>query len=117
MVASGELKPNYQYSASLNGEPLAEGTATPDNVKETQKLVVQVADLLKDEANRLVVSRTEGDGVLYYTAHLRAFLPVPEVEPLNRGVIVERRYVLLGDESRTPITRRAWAMSSRCASR
>jgi uncharacterized protein YfaS (alpha-2-macroglobulin family) len=41
---------------------------------------------------------------LYYTAHLRAFLPVPEVEALNRGIIIERRYTLQGDDTRTPIT-------------
>jgi uncharacterized protein YfaS (alpha-2-macroglobulin family) len=65
---------------------------------------VQVADLLADEANNLVIGRTEGNGVLYYTAHLRAFLPVPEVEPLDRGIIIERRYTLLDDESGAAIT-------------
>jgi hypothetical protein len=30
---------------------------------------------------------------LYYTAHLRSFLPVPEVEPISRGITVQRRYV------------------------
>jgi uncharacterized protein YfaS (alpha-2-macroglobulin family) len=31
--------------------------------------------------------------VLYYTAHLRTFLPVPEIEATNRGLSVQRRYV------------------------
>ena len=35
----------------------------------------------------------DGPGVLYYTAHLRTFLPVPEIEPTNRGLSMERRYV------------------------
>ncbi|GIL14092.1 MAG: hypothetical protein BroJett038_28120 [Chloroflexota bacterium] len=104
MVTTGELQPDYQYSLSLNGDKLAEGAATPDTVRDSQKLVVQVADLLADEANELVFGRTDGPGVLYYTAHLRAFLPVPEIEPLNRGLIVERRYVRPGDETKTPIT-------------
>ena len=30
---------------------------------------------------------------MYYTAHLKVYLPVEEIEPLNRGVIVQRRYV------------------------
>src|SRR5690606_7465844 len=68
------------------------------------RLVVQVADMLQDEANRLVIERSDGDGNLYYTAHLRVYLPVPEIEPLNRGIIVERRYTLAGDETNTPIT-------------
>lgn len=102
MVTTGELNPAYSYSASLNGESLAEGSATPENVRDSIKLQVQVADLLKDQANALVIGRTEGAGVLYYTAHLRVFLPVPEIEPLNRGIIVERRYTMPGSD--TPVT-------------
>ena len=55
---------------------------------------VQVSDLLKDQANKLVISRSDGSGILYYTAHLRVNLPVPQVEPLSRGIIVERRYTI-----------------------
>jgi len=51
-----------------------------------------------------VLSRTDGEGVLYYTAHMRSFLPVPEIDALNRGVIVERRYTLIDDENKTSIT-------------
>ncbi|MBC7810297.1 MAG: hypothetical protein H7175_04080, partial [Burkholderiales bacterium] len=103
MVVSGELQPNYSYAASLNGDQLTEGTATSANVRDDVELVVQVADLLADEANQLVISRTDGSGALYYTAHLTAYLPVTEVEPLNRGIIVERRYTL-ADAPNTPIT-------------
>ncbi|MBE0688762.1 MAG: alpha-2-macroglobulin, partial [Anaerolineae bacterium] len=41
-------------------------------------------------------------GTVYYTAQLRAYLPVAEVEPLNRGIVVERRYTVgAGDEMHT----------------
>ncbi|MCB9452673.1 MAG: Ig-like domain-containing protein [Anaerolineaceae bacterium] len=102
MVLTGELQPDYQYSASLNDSLLTQGTATPETVRDSVKLVVEVSDLLHEEANRLVIGRTDGPGVLYYTAHLRAFLPVPEVEPLNRGIIIDRRYVIPGTD--TPVT-------------
>jgi uncharacterized protein YfaS (alpha-2-macroglobulin family) len=104
MVASGELNPNYSYSAVLNGETLAEGTATSETAREENELVVQVADLLADQANELVISRTEGEGNLYYTAHLRAYLPVPEVEPVNAGLIIERRYTMPDDENQEAVT-------------
>jgi alpha-2-macroglobulin len=104
MVLTGELRPAYDFSASLNGETLTENKASPENVRDSVELRVQVSELLADEANRLVISRTDGDGVLYYTAHLEAYLPVPEVEPLDRGIIVERRYTILGDEGQTPVT-------------
>ncbi len=96
MQVSGELQPDYQYSAALNGQALAEGAVTTANVSDRVELPVQVAALLKDQANQLVISRTEGSGVLYYTAHLKAYLPVPEVQPVNRGFILERRYTLPG---------------------
>ncbi|MBL8164613.1 MAG: Ig-like domain-containing protein [Anaerolineae bacterium] len=102
MVLSGELQPAYSYSASLNGEKLTEGTATPETVRDSTVLRVQVADLLAQQANALAIGRTEGAGVLYYTAHLEAYLPVPEVEALNRGIIVERRYTMSGSDA--PVT-------------
>ncbi len=103
MASTGELQPDYLMSATLNGEQLLSQQALPENVKETQELRIAVADLLADEANMLTFTHGEGDGIMYYTAHLRAFLPVPEVEPLNRGIIVDRRYSLLNDPDRTPI--------------
>jgi uncharacterized protein YfaS (alpha-2-macroglobulin family) len=102
MVTTGELRPAYTYSAALNGATLAEGAASPETVRDSQTLVVQVQDLLKDQANSLIFDRSGGAGGLYYTAHLRAFLPVPEIEPLNRGIIIERRYVL--PDSGEPVT-------------
>ena len=103
MRASGELNPDYTYSAVLNGETLTEGAATAENQTEVlPPLVVEVSDLLADEANSLVISRGEGNGVLYYAAHLRVFLPVPQIEPLDRGLIIERHYTMPGSDE--PIT-------------
>ncbi|MCC6187683.1 MAG: Ig-like domain-containing protein [Anaerolineales bacterium] len=94
MAASGELRGRYDYTLTLNGAELAAGQVTPDNVQEAVTLQVAVADLLHDQANRLVVSRGAGEGRLYYTAHLNVYLPVEEVRAINRGVIVAREYRL-----------------------
>ncbi|HLU09140.1 MAG TPA: hypothetical protein VK003_05700, partial [Oceanobacillus sp.] len=108
MVATGELYPNYHYSVSINGDQLARETASPETTRDTLELVQNVGDMLIGELNQLEFERSGGDGALYYTAHLEAYLPVPEVEPLNRGIVVERRYVRptqAGDEpDNTPIT-------------
>ncbi|HEX3052305.1 MAG TPA: hypothetical protein VHP83_16715, partial [Aggregatilineaceae bacterium] len=106
MVYSGELKPDYTFSVSLNGEEQAldNNSATAENVKETEVLRIEVAQMLADQANKLVFSRTEGDGNMYYTAHLRAFLPVPEVEALDRGLLVSRKYSVLNDPKRAAVT-------------
>ncbi len=102
MVTTGELKPDYSYSASLNGQTLTEGKATTDTVRDSVQLTVDIKDMLAQQANALVIGRTDGNGVLYYTAHLKAYLPVPDVKPLNRGIILERRYT--GAGSTAPIT-------------
>jgi uncharacterized protein YfaS (alpha-2-macroglobulin family) len=94
MVVSGELKANYDYNVSLNGFSLNSGTFSADNLRNPVTLKVAVADLFKDQANRLVVERGAGDGRLYYTAHLNVYLPVEEVRALNRGVMVSRQYTL-----------------------
>ncbi len=106
MTVTGELHPDYTFGVTLNGDQmeLADNTATSDNVKDSEVLHVSVADLLADQANRLVFSRSDGPGNLYYTAHLTAYLPVPEVEPLNRGIIIDRKYSLLDDPNADPIT-------------
>ncbi|MGA9349864.1 MAG: Ig-like domain-containing protein [Anaerolineae bacterium] len=94
MVATGELEADYSYRVSLNQEKLGEGKVTKADVGETRKLQVDVARLLKDEANRLLIERLEptGKGRLYYSLYLRYFLPVEDVKALSRGIIVARQY-------------------------
>jgi hypothetical protein len=92
MAYTGELQGQYDYNVSLNGLLLGEGQVTPDNVDESIKLRVDVADMLADVANYLTISKGEGPGRLYYTAHLKVYLPVEEIDPLDRGIIVSRQY-------------------------
>lgn len=102
MVVSGELKGDYDYTLTLNGAPLAAGSVTPANVQEPVTVQVAVADLLRDQANRLVIGRGAGDGRLYYTAHLNLYRPVAEVRAVSRGIIVAREYRLKSAECGGP---------------
>ncbi|MCC6975234.1 MAG: Ig-like domain-containing protein [Anaerolineae bacterium] len=105
MSYTGELRPSYAFGVSMNGKALVQDeTATPENVRESVKLAVDVKDLLKGEVNRMLVSRTAGDGMLYYTAHLRVKLPVEMITPAERGISIERTYTIEGDPNRTPVT-------------
>ncbi len=94
MTVTGELKANYNYRVTLNGKSLASGSATAENLRDPVKLQVAVADLIKDQANRLVFDRSAGDGRMYYTAHLTVYQAVPEVKALNRGIVVARQYTI-----------------------
>jgi hypothetical protein len=103
MVASGELRGNYDYALTLNRDMLTEGTVTPETVRDGEVLRVAVKDLLLDEANRLTFIRGEGEGVLYYTAHLDVRLWASEAKPISRGLTVQRDYFLT-DKPGEPIT-------------
>ena len=92
MVVTGELRGDYEYGVWLNDEVEADGAVTPETVDEPIRLQIDVAELLADVGNRLTVRRGPGEGRLYYTAHLKVFLPVEDIKPLNRGIIVSRRY-------------------------
>ncbi|MEE8390184.1 MAG: alpha-2-macroglobulin family protein, partial [Anaerolineae bacterium] len=104
MAATGELEGAYNWHVVVNGDDLGEGSVARENAdgnhpfNETVKLQIEVAELLADEANRVVIERwapageKEGTGRLYYSMYLRYFKPVEEVTALNRGIIVSRQY-------------------------
>lgn len=103
LTVSGELQPDFQYEAALNGRLLGSATATPATVREQLTLVAPVTDLLMDQLNRLAIGRSDGPGNLYYTTHLRLGLPVEQVSALNQGIIISRQYFDPADRT-TPIT-------------
>jgi uncharacterized protein YfaS (alpha-2-macroglobulin family) len=111
MAATGELEGNYAWRVSLDGDEMGQGTVDEDNIDETTKLRAEIAELLADTVNRLVIERDPVDGSvsgspgrLYYAAYLTYYKPVEEVKALNRGIMVSRQYRLVDDEEGNPIT-------------
>jgi uncharacterized protein YfaS (alpha-2-macroglobulin family) len=98
MRASGELEGDFSYTVYLNGAELAQGDVSQENLDESRKLQVEIARLLVDQGNRLVIERhaaqagQTGEGQLYYTAYLRYYLPADHVQALDRGIVVARQY-------------------------
>jgi len=93
MDATGELEGAYDYGSTLNGYELYAGTASAETHLEPTSITVPAEFLSPDLGNRLTITRGDGQGTLYYTAHMSVRLPVEDVEPLNRGIIVQRQYV------------------------
>lgn len=87
----------------LNGEALVENSVTPSTVRPSRTLEVAVGDLLLNDLNPTVITRTDDTGVLYYTAHLDLRLFASDVEATSRGITVTREY-FLADHSETPVT-------------
>lgn len=100
MVASGELQGNYSYAVLLNGAAWADGTVDASNLDQHKVVEKEMAELLHDSLNEVSISRLPaegdqtGDGKLYYAMFLKYFLPVQEVQALNRGMMVARQYAL-----------------------
>jgi len=102
MRATGELEAAYRYLIQLNGEELASGQVTKEVVTEAKEWEVPIGKLHEKYGHGGTVplrfrrlppeGEEQGRGRMYYTAYLRYFVPVEEVKPLQRGVIVQRRY-------------------------
>ncbi len=92
MVATGELNADYAFDVGFNGQIITEGQATRNTIRETTELEIAVRDMLVEQVNQLAIGRGDGPGRLYYTAHLESYVPVADVEPIGRGVMVAREY-------------------------
>ena len=94
MSYTGELDANYDFAVFLNDVELEGGSATRETIQESTKVSVPIVDLLQDATNTLTLARTDGNGRLYYTAHLEVYMPVEDIEPADRGFSITRRYTL-----------------------
>jgi alpha-2-macroglobulin len=105
MQVTNELQPTYTFSAALNEQAITDQqTADQNNVRDSLKLQVDLKDLLQGQLNALQIARSDGPGMLYYTARLRVYLPVDQIQPISKGITVSRQYSLLDDPTNKPIT-------------
>jgi hypothetical protein len=88
--ATGEKNSAFNWRATLNDQAVLQGAANPQG--ESQRIVVEMANLLREQANQLAFERGAGDGRMYYTAQLRSFLPADTAPALNRGIVIARKY-------------------------
>ncbi|NPV76096.1 MAG: hypothetical protein HPY59_06925 [Anaerolineae bacterium] len=97
LKGTGELQSSYTFSASLNDKIIAQGQAdgvtslTPVNVE------TPLADLLPGVPNALRLNRSVGAGRLYYRTALQLHQPVEFVQPVQKGLAIQRSYYLTGE--------------------
>lgn len=92
MVSTGELKASYNYNVLINDNKLGGGKADDSNYRQKIDLQVKIADMFKDQANRIIFDRGAGSGKMYYSAYLTVYQNVKDIKALNKGVIVARQY-------------------------
>jgi uncharacterized protein YfaS (alpha-2-macroglobulin family) len=96
MVHTGELEADYAWQATLNDAELGSGAFDGTNILASTTLRTAITKLLRDEANLLRIGRDNDSGQLYYTTYLRYNLDALAVTPLDRGLVVDRRFSLDG---------------------
>jgi uncharacterized protein YfaS (alpha-2-macroglobulin family) len=92
MAASGELDANYSYDLAINASSKADGAFDAGDLTGSISAIASIDELLLDEVNFIDIQRGEGPGRLYYTAFLDSFIDAEGLEPVNRGISVERNY-------------------------
>ncbi len=92
VAATGELDAEYDYSVGINGTVLNSGQFDETNLMTPVEESVEMSRLPENTTNYIDYVHGEGPGRLYYTTHLDAYLAAESVEPVSRGVQVERVY-------------------------
>ena len=105
MAVTGELNADYDWAAGVNDTRVGDGSANAETIKETSEFKVDIAELFIDEINRVTIAKNDGSGNLYYTAHLNIYLPVDQIESLDRGIMISRAYFMpSADDPGEPVT-------------
>ncbi len=102
MQSTGELQGNYTYQVSLNGKAIGDGTVDKTNIDQSKTLTVAIKDLVQTAANEVLITRSTGDGRLYYSAYLHYYLPVENMPALNRGILIGRQYEAVDPQTLKP---------------
>ena len=98
LAVTEELAADYEYGVAVNGAQVASSGATTATIPESAQASIAISDLYVEQANRVLLTRGDGAGNLYYTAHLTVFQNVEDVQALNRGIVVGREYSLVSDD-------------------
>jgi uncharacterized protein YfaS (alpha-2-macroglobulin family) len=92
LAAARELEGDYEWTVQLNGAEMGRDVVTPETVDERQTLRTAITALLRDQANLLLINRSNPSGRLYYTTHLRYYLDALAIDARDRGLVVARRF-------------------------
>jgi uncharacterized protein YfaS (alpha-2-macroglobulin family) len=77
---------------------LISGSAAGSAQLEAVSASLPVEDLYSRDPNALVINRSEGNGSLYYTAHLLVYRQAEDIQPFGRGLSISRVYSAVGSE-------------------
>jgi len=75
----------------VNGAKEEDGAFAADNLSQAVQNSVAIGDLSLTAPNYFDYQK-QGDGNLYYTTHMDSYIAVEYIDPLSRGISVQRTY-------------------------
>ena len=96
---AGDLTAAYDFSSEVNGSEVITGRVEGGTQLEAVTASVPVGTLYAEDPNALIVKKGEGDGTLYYKAHLNVVRPAEDVPPFGKGMSVSRVFASVSDDS------------------
>ena len=96
---SGDLLSDYVYTSDVNGTEVITGQVEGGTLLEAVTASIPVGSLYAEDPNSLVIKRGEGEGTLYYKAHLNVVRPADDVPPFGKGMSISRVFVSSADDS------------------
>ncbi len=86
-----ELEGNYQWQVRLDGKALADGVVDKATRSQSVEVRSPLLGSVPDRPQRLTISRNNTSGQLYYSTWVRYTMDALAVQPLNQGIILDRR--------------------------
>jgi uncharacterized protein YfaS (alpha-2-macroglobulin family) len=71
---------------------------------EASTASLPIDKLYSTDPNALVINRTEGEGRLYYKAHLLVFRPAADIKPFGKGISISRVYADINNKNEVSFT-------------
>jgi alpha-2-macroglobulin len=99
LQGTADVQANYAYRATLDGAELTAGQAATGSL-EPVTVEVSLDRLRSGTGSELRIRRESGSGRLYYRSFLELYRPVESAAPISKGLHVERRYYLDGQDCR-----------------
>ena len=100
---TGENRGVYDYRVLVNTTRVLAGDFDVPAGDYRDAATIALEDLPLGEVSRVQFDREAVEGRMYYALNLRYLTPAKDIDALNRGFAVSRRYTLLDDPG-TPVT-------------
>lgn len=94
LKGTGDLQASFTFSSTLNEIPIAEGQAGGPNSLVPVNVSLPLNELHQDWPNALNITRSAGNGRLYYRTDLIVYRSANSAPPVNKGMNISRSFYL-----------------------